>query len=191
VDLIKSADMSWHDGRKQLRKDSRYELADLLDKEAKEKLFDEHVEKLDRKRRDMFFQLLNEHEKVSYNTKWREAKKVIAEDEKFSKICGSERKTERDFRDWSDMRYHQVLDEFEVLLRETKIITYKSQKQIHENEQHLKDILAVLENDKRYLTLNDCPEERERLLEAYLSELDRKGPPPPPTTSQDPERRRK
>lgn len=36
-------------------------------------------------------------------------------------------------------------DEFRALLQETKIITYKSQKMIAENEQHLKDILAVLE----------------------------------------------
>lgn len=44
-----------------------------------------------------------------------------------------------------EKRHDQVLEDFEVLLRETKIITYKSQKMIQENEQHLKDILAVLE----------------------------------------------
>lgn len=44
-----------------------------------------------------------------------------------------------------EKRHDQVLEDFEILLRETKIITYKSQKMIQENEQHLKDILAVLE----------------------------------------------
>ena len=52
---------------------------------------------------------------------------------------------EREYRDWVERKHNQVLEDFEVLLRETKIITYKSQKQIQENEQHLKDILAVLE----------------------------------------------
>ena len=82
-------------------------------------------------------------------------------------------KMERQFREWTERRHKQVLDDFDSLLRETKIITYKSQKQIQENEQHLKDILAVLENDKRYLVLNEMPQERERLLEEYLNELDR------------------
>lgn len=82
-------------------------------------------------------------------------------------------KMERQFREWTERRHKQVLDDFDSLLRETKIITYKSQKQIQENEQHLKDILAVLENDKRYLVLNEMPQERERLLEEYLTELDR------------------
>lgn len=55
------------------------------------------------------------------------------------------KRLERDYRDWVERRHDYVLEEFEILLRETKIITYKSQKMIQENEQHLKDILAVLE----------------------------------------------
>lgn len=49
--------MNWHDTRKILRKDSRYELADLLDKKAKEKLYDDHIMVLDRKRRDHFYEV--------------------------------------------------------------------------------------------------------------------------------------
>lgn len=52
---------------------------------------------------------------------------------------------EMDYREWMDRRHTQALDDFETLLRETKIITYKSKQMIAENEQHLKDILAVLE----------------------------------------------
>ncbi|KAI1727342.1 FF domain-containing protein [Ditylenchus destructor] len=192
ADLIKTMDMSWHDARKLLRKDTdRYESCSMLDKGVKEKLYDEHVAALERKRREMFYQLLNEHDTITFNSKWREARKIIDADEKLSKLCQSERKTERDYREWQERRHHEVLEDFEALLRETKIITYKSQKMIHENEQHLKDILAILENDKRYLILNESPEERERILEDYLTDLDRKGQPPPPTTNQDPERRRK
>ena len=44
-----------------------------------------------------------------------------------------------------ERRHRQALDDFEALLRETKIITYKSKQMITENEQHLRDILAVLE----------------------------------------------
>uniref|UniRef100_A0A915ERV1 FF domain-containing protein n=1 Tax=Ditylenchus dipsaci TaxID=166011 RepID=A0A915ERV1_9BILA len=169
TDLIKTMDIGWHDARKQLRKDSRYDSVDLLDKASKEKLFDEHINSLDRKRRDLFFQILSDHDEISFNMKWRDARGIIEEDDKFSKVRQSEKKTEKEYREWVGRKHEQI----------------------HENEQHLKDILAVLENDKRYLILNECPDERERLLEDYIEELDRKGPPPPPTTNQDPERRRK
>lgn len=43
------------------------------------------------------------------------------------------------------MRHDNAVREFKDLLKETKIITYKSKRMIEENEQHLKDILAVLE----------------------------------------------
>jgi transcription elongation regulator 1 len=52
---------------------------------------------------------------------------------------------EHEFRDWIELRYQKALDDFETLLRETKIVTYKSKQMIAENEQHLRDILAILE----------------------------------------------
>ncbi|RWS20527.1 transcription elongation regulator 1-like protein [Leptotrombidium deliense] len=74
--------------------------------------------------------------------------------------------------------------EFRDLLKETKIITFKSKKMIEESEQHLQDIVAILQNDKRYLILDCIEDERRHLLMAYIDELDRKGPPPPPTASE-------
>lgn len=191
VDLIKIADKSWHDVRKLLKKDSRYQNCDMLDKDAKERMFREHIRDLERKKRDVFYQLLNEHPEISFASKWHHTKKIIAEDERFGKLKMEERKMENEFRDWVDRAHHQALDDFEALLRETKIVTYKSKQMIAENEQHLRDILAILENDKRYLVLKDRPSERERILEEYLENLDRKGPPPPPTRNEDPDRRRK
>lgn len=48
-------DYSWHDARKVLRKDSRYEDCDLLEKDTKERLFDAHIQHLEKKRREVFF----------------------------------------------------------------------------------------------------------------------------------------
>ena len=52
---IKSVDYTWSEARRLLRKDSRYEDCDLLEKDAKERLFDAHVQHLERKRREAFF----------------------------------------------------------------------------------------------------------------------------------------
>lgn len=50
--------------------------------------------------------------------------------------------------------------------------------------------MSQFQNDKRYLVLESSPDEREKLLESYLDELDRRGPPPPPTATE-PSRSRK
>ncbi|KAI6232887.1 hypothetical protein M3Y99_00975400 [Aphelenchoides fujianensis] len=110
---------------------------------------------------------------------------IIADDDRFAKlVSSSDRRNEKEFEAWAEKTQQRIYAEFEELLRETKIITHMSQKMIAENEQHLKDILAVLENDKRYLVLNDEPNQREKLLDRYLDELERQGPPKPPTTAE-------
>jgi len=58
-----------------------------------------------------------------------------------------------------------------------------------ESDQHLADVEKVLENDKRFLVLDCVPDERRKILMAYVEDLDRKGPPPPPTASE-PSRRK-
>lgn len=63
----------------------------MLDREARERLFDDHIDALEKKRKDLFFQLLSEDEQITFNSKWREARKIILDDEKFSKIRANER----------------------------------------------------------------------------------------------------
>lgn len=74
--------------------------------------------------------------------------------------------------------------DFRELLKETKLMTYKSKKMIEESDQHLKDIQKVLCNDKRYLILDSIADERKKTINAYIDDLDRKGVPPPPTASE-------
>ncbi|KAL3197435.1 hypothetical protein MRX96_053897 [Rhipicephalus microplus] len=79
--------------------------------------------------------------------------------------------------------------DFRELLKETKTITFKSKKQIEENV-ILQRLLVYVKKDKRYLVLGCIPDERRKLLMAYVEDLDRRGPPPPPTASE-PTRRSK
>ena len=62
---VRHADVSWRDTRKQLRKDHRYELAEGLERDEKEKLFEEHVEALSKKNKEMFHKLLDETQEVN------------------------------------------------------------------------------------------------------------------------------
>lgn len=59
-DMVRSSDVSWSDTRRTLRKDHRWESGSLLEREEKEKLFNEHIEALTKKKREHFRQLLDE-----------------------------------------------------------------------------------------------------------------------------------
>jgi len=170
--------------RKQLRKDHRYELADGLEREEKEKLFETHIEELNRKNKEQFHKLLDETTEVTLTSKWKEVKKIIKEDPRYGKFSSSDRKREREYENYIHEKFVQAKADFRELLKETKLITYKSKQLSGENDQHLKDILAVLENDKRYLILDCVPEDRNKILMGYMEDLERKGVPPPPTASE-------
>ncbi|GAB6025446.1 hypothetical protein CHUAL_011191 [Chamberlinius hualienensis] len=183
ADLVRQAD-SWRDAKRILRKDHRWELADLLDRDEKEKLFDEHVEQLVKKKREKFRELLDETESLTLTSSWKEIKKLIKEDPRYSKFSSSDKKCEREFKDYIRDKMVAAKADFRELLKETKFITYRSKKLLEESEQHLPDIEKILENDKRYLVLDCIPDERKKLILTYIEDLDKRGPPPPPTASE-------
>ncbi|KAF4791842.1 transcription elongation regulator 1 [Turdus rufiventris] len=155
-DMVRSSDVSWSDTRRTLRKDHRWESGSLLEREEKEKLFNEHIEALTKKKREHFRQLLDE----------------------------TSAKKQREFEEYIRDKYITAKADFRTLLKETKFITYRSKKLIQESDQHLKDVEKILQNDKRYLVLDCVPEERRKLIVSYVDDLDRRGPPPPPTASE-------
>ncbi|TNN66448.1 Transcription elongation regulator 1 [Liparis tanakae] len=183
-DMVRSPDATWSDTRRNLRKDHRWESASLLEREDKEKLFNEHVEALAKKKKEHFRQLLDETSMITLTTTWKEVKKIIKEDPRCIKFSSSDRKRQREFEDYIKDKYITAKADFRTLLKETKFITYRSRKLIQESEQHLKDVEKILQNDKRYLILECVPEERRKLIMFYIEDLDRRGPPPPPTASE-------
>ncbi len=61
---VRNSDASWHDTRRQLRKDHRWELVELLEPSEREKLFRDHVDGLSEKKRLQFRRLLEETPQV-------------------------------------------------------------------------------------------------------------------------------
>ncbi|KAF5276039.1 hypothetical protein FQA39_LY00835 [Lamprigera yunnana] len=182
-DLVRNSDLGWREVKRLLRKDHRWDLADTLSREEKEKLFNEHIEHLIRKKREKFRELLDETGDVTLTSTWKEIKKMIKEDPRYTKFASSER-CEREFKDYLKDKMIAAKGEFKELLQETKLITHKSLATLRENEHHMPEIEDILKNDRRYLVLDHIPEERTQLILNYLEELDRRGPPPPPTASE-------
>ncbi|KYB29457.1 transcription elongation regulator 1 isoform X1 [Tribolium castaneum] len=183
ADLVRNPELSWREVKRILRKDHRWDLADSLSREDKEKLFNEHIEHLLRKKREKFRELLDETPDVTLTSSWKEIKKIIKEDPRYTKFASSER-CEREFKDYLKDKLITAKGQFKELLQETKLITHKSLSNLRENQGFMQEIEDILKNDKRYLVLDHIPQERTQLILNYLEELDRRGPPPPPTASE-------
>ncbi|XP_053573125.1 transcription elongation regulator 1 isoform X2 [Bombina bombina] len=183
-DMVRSSDVSWSDTRRTLRKDHRWESGSVLEREEKEKLFNEHIDALTKKKREQFRQLLDETYAITLTSTWKEVKKIIKEDPRCIKFSSSDRKRQREFEEYIRDKYITAKADFRTLLKETKFITYRSKKLVQESDQYLKDVEKILQNDKRYLVLDCVPDERRKLIVSYVDDLDRRGPPPPPTASE-------
>ena len=59
-------------------------------------------------------------------------------------MCLSQ-KREREFDDYIHEKFVQAKADFRELLKETKLITYRSQALMTESEQHLKDVEKILQ----------------------------------------------
>nr|XP_054765719.1 transcription elongation regulator 1-like [Lytechinus pictus] len=140
-----------------LRKDSRWKLAELLDRDEKEKIFNEHVGNLSRKKKSKFRELLDETKSLELTSSWKEVRKAIKEDPRFTKFSSSDRKREHEFDDYIKEKYYDSRVAFKKLLKETKFITYKSKKMIEESKQHFEDIEKVLQKDKLLIHPDRAP----------------------------------
>ena len=182
-----SAELGWKEAKKVLKKDTRWSYCKVLDKEKKEQLFEEHMMKFRAKKRDLFYQLLDETSGVGLNSAWKEVKKLVKADSRYEKLQQSDSiKLEKEFENYISEKYQKAKSEFGELLMQTKLINYKSFSLIKENaqQQHLKEIEDILSNDKAYIVLECAAEERKKMLLEYIERLHNEGPPPPPTATE-------
>ncbi|XP_035912606.1 transcription elongation regulator 1 [Anopheles stephensi] len=183
ADLVRNADLTWKEVKKLLKKDHRWELIAMLDRDDRERLFNEHIANLVRKKRDKFREMLDEIPSLELTSQWKEIKKIIRDDSRYLKYNSSER-GEREFRDYIKDKTASAKLAFRELLQECKFITHKSFELYRENANHLREVEDILRNDRRYLVLHHIAAERTQMVLAHLEELHKRGPPPPPTASE-------
>ncbi|KAH9363187.1 hypothetical protein HPB48_011845 [Haemaphysalis longicornis] len=176
TDLVRNPDASWREAKRTLRKDHRWDLVEPLEREEREKLFTEHLEQLQRKKKDKYRDLLDETTAITLSSTWKEVKKIIREDPRYSKFSSSERKCEKEFKEYLKDKMAAAKSDFRPRskLRNRSSTCWTSKKSSR----------LSLQKDKRYLVLGCIPDERRKLLMAYVEDLDRRGPPPPPTASE-------
>jgi len=82
---------SWHDNKKLLRKYQRWSDCELLERTERQKLHEEHIKNLTKKNREMFHRLLAETTDITLTSQWKDVKKLIKEDPRYSKFSSSDR----------------------------------------------------------------------------------------------------
>lgn len=92
ADLVKSSEFSWKEAKKVLKKDSRYEFVEILGREEREQLFNEHIDQLTKKKRDKFREMLDELPNINLTTIWKDIKKLIRDDSRYTKFSTSSEK---------------------------------------------------------------------------------------------------
>ncbi|KAI5640830.1 FF domain-containing protein [Phthorimaea operculella] len=188
ADLVRNPELAWRDAKKQLKKDHRYTLADLLTKDDKERLFSQHIANLTNKRRDKLRALLTEMG-VGCTEHWRDVKQRLKQ-EPTAPVYSTTSQMEREFRDYQRDKLCAAKTALRQLLQETRAISHRSLAATSEHPAAMTALHDSLKHDARYLALEHIPDERQAIIQSYLEELAKKGPPPPPTATE-PTRRAK
>lgn len=91
ADLVRNADYTWKEVKKQLKKDHRWEIAEELERDEREKIFNEHINMLTKKKRDKFREMLDEITSLELTSSWKDVKKQIRDDPRYIKFGPSEK----------------------------------------------------------------------------------------------------
>ena len=184
TDLIRHPDYTWKEAKKVLKKDGRYDTVSGLEKSERERLFDDHIDTLIAKKKENYWKLLAECKDITLDSSFKEIRKLIKDDPRYSKYSSSDRKCEKQFNEFLKDKVSKAKQAFRELLMETKKISDKSLAMVREDGAHMTEIVELLNKDKRYLDLDCAADERTKILMQFLEDQERRGPPPPPTASE-------
>ena len=129
--------------------------------------------------------MLDETKTITLDSSFKDIKKQIRDDPRYTKYSSSDRKCEKQFNEYLKDKMSKAKIAFRELLMETKKITDKSFSLIKDKDSgHMAEIEELLGKDKRYLDLDSLQDERTSIMKNYMEDLERRGPPPPPTASE-------
>ena len=167
-DLVRNSEISWHDAKDQLKKDARWSAVDKLklSKDDRKRLFKEHSENLYTKAKELFYKMLDECSHLTVKSKWSEIKPEVENDPRCSRFSSSDRvrilfllflsiflihmfiyflkRCEKEFEKYMAKRIEQAKDDFLEMLKETKLITFKTFAAIKEDESQLEELHKLL-----------------------------------------------
>ena len=184
TEMVRDTKTSFKSFEKELKSNPNYDdFIYSLSSDERLNYFEHQIDFLQNKKRTQFQACIEECQEIDFSTPFKKARKLIKNDPRFEAISGSETKREAEYTRHMQAKVKLAGDNFNQLLRETKLITYKTKSNISSNSKCLQEIEYILTQDRRYLNLECIKEERLKMLLAYINELCEKGCPPPPTAT--------
>jgi transcription elongation regulator 1 len=106
------------------------------------------------KKKENYRKMLEECKGIQLDSSWKEIKKIIKDDPRYTKYSSSDRKCEKAFNEYLKDKMSKAKSAFKELLQETKKVTDKSLSMVKEKDSgHMSEIIELLSKDKRYLDL--------------------------------------
>ena len=127
-----------------LKKDGRYDTVSGLEKSERERLFDDHIDTLIAKKKENYWKLLGECKDITLDSSFKEIRKLIKDDPRYSKYSSSDRKCEKQFNEFLKDKVSKAKQAFRELLMETKKINDKSLSMVREDDSHKAEIIELL-----------------------------------------------
>ncbi|BFZ02206.1 hypothetical protein BsWGS_05245 [Bradybaena similaris] len=147
--------------------------------EEKKKLYYSHIQEHNRA---IIWSLLDTTDISDINL-WQNLRSRVKADPRTVSFTGYQWKREKKYAVSKHQRFLRAKEDFQELLKETKIITHKTMARVRVDNAHLKSIKESLKTDRRYTALSCIDPQREQMLLAYINNLSKKGPPPPPVSA--------
>ncbi|KAI6654116.1 hypothetical protein LOD99_2962 [Oopsacas minuta] len=183
-EIVKDTKADFKSFEKELRLNAEFdENFYSLSRDERENYFEHHLDHLQSKKRSQFQACIDECADIDLSTPFKKARKYIKNDIRFEGLSSSDSKRDNEYNRYLQSKIKLVKEDLLQLLRETKLITYKTKSNLESNPKCLLEIEELLKNDVRYLNLDCISEERRDVLLEYIDELAQKGAPPPPTAS--------
>uniref|UniRef100_A0A1B6G3D6 FF domain-containing protein n=1 Tax=Cuerna arida TaxID=1464854 RepID=A0A1B6G3D6_9HEMI len=148
ADLVRNSELVWREAKRQLRKDHRWELAELLEREEKEKLFTEHIEQLSEKEKEKAARV-----EASLREREKEVQRTLA-------VHLRDRDNERE-----QHKHDEAVQHFKALLadlvRNSELVWREAKRQLRKD--HRWELAELLER-----------EEKEKLFTEHIEQLSKK-----------------
>ncbi|MES1902704.1 MAG: transcription elongation regulator [Paramarteilia canceri] len=178
LDHFKDAKQEWTDIRKKVHSDPRWEMCTLMKKSMRDTIMEKHRKGLEDKAKGFLTSIFKDIGINVDSTYSDDCLNKIKNHSKFAKVIDDSAKSiEKELNAYIKNLRKVACDEFKVLLTETKLITHKTNSQLEENQNLFKDIISVLEKDKRYLILGkSMKDKRGDILVDYIEKLETNGP---------------
>ncbi|TPX69936.1 hypothetical protein SpCBS45565_g02103 [Spizellomyces sp. 'palustris'] len=194
VDFVRNADAKWRYARETMERDSRWERCRALDDIKKERLFSEHLARLQEKRLAAFHSALRDT--TDLTTTWDQVRGWILQDPRARKLATFDDLDEfedvvkRTFERFQSERKEKARSDLLELLGENNFVRFHVKQAVVETRAKslekgegepkegdewghisLEEIMKVLMEDKRYIQLDAYAEERDRLVKEHVRDL--------------------